>query len=201
MGPVHAKYIEPNVTQCKERKPMIIRTMPVGPLQANCYIVGCEETRHAAVIDPGGDADKILLALAGDKLTLKTIINTHGHFDHVSANKALKKASGAELMIHPLDAPMLSQLVALKKRHAAIICLGAVIRGATPHFDYVSAEVSKGVAMASLETGLPIIFGVLTTDSLEQAIERAGSKGGNKGWDAAIAAVEMANLMDVVEKI
>jgi 6,7-dimethyl-8-ribityllumazine synthase len=99
------------------------------------------------------------------------------------------------------EIPLMARQLALKKRHDAIICLGAVIRGATPHFDYVSAEVSKGVAMVSLETGLPIIFGVLTTDSLEQAIERAGSKGGNKGWDAAIAAVEMANLMDVVEKI
>ncbi|KJS30551.1 MAG: 6,7-dimethyl-8-ribityllumazine synthase [Desulfatitalea sp. BRH_c12] len=99
------------------------------------------------------------------------------------------------------EIPLMARQLALKKRHDAIICLGAVIRGATPHFDYVSAEVSKGVAMVSLETGLPIIFGVLTTDSLEQAIERAGSKGGNKGWDAAIAAVEMANLMDAVEKI
>ncbi|MCJ8499244.1 MBL fold metallo-hydrolase [Desulfatitalea alkaliphila] len=89
---------------------MIIRAMQVGPLQANCYIVGCEETRHAAVIDPGGDADKILLALANDRLTLKAIINTHGHFDHVSANKALKEASGAELMIHPDDAAMLPHL-------------------------------------------------------------------------------------------
>lgn len=89
---------------------MIIRAMPVGPLQANCFIIGCEQTRHAAVIDPGGDADRILLALAKDKLTLKTIINTHGHFDHVSANKQLKKSTGAELMIHAKDAPMLSQL-------------------------------------------------------------------------------------------
>lgn len=88
---------------------MIIRTMPVGPLQANCFIVGCRETRHAAVIDPGGDADKILLALAKDQLTLKVIINTHGHFDHVSGNKAVKNASSAELMIHPQDAPMLGK--------------------------------------------------------------------------------------------
>ncbi|RJQ70196.1 MAG: 6,7-dimethyl-8-ribityllumazine synthase [Desulfobacteraceae bacterium] len=99
------------------------------------------------------------------------------------------------------EIPLMARKLALKKHHDAVICLGAVIRGATPHFDYVSAEVSKGIAMASMETGMPIIFGVLTTDSLEQAIERAGSKAGNKGWDAALAAVEMANLMGVVEKI
>lgn len=99
------------------------------------------------------------------------------------------------------EIPLLAQKLAGKKKHDAIICLGAVIRGATPHFDYVSAEVSKGVAAAGMESGTPIIFGVLTTDTLEQAIERAGSKSGNKGWDSALAAVEMANLMDVVEKI
>jgi 6,7-dimethyl-8-ribityllumazine synthase len=76
----------------------------------------------------------------------------------------------------------------------AIICLGAVIRGSTPHFDYVSAEVSKGVAAVSMEAGIPVTFGVLTTDTLEQAIERAGTKAGNKGFDAAMAAIEMANL-------
>jgi len=99
------------------------------------------------------------------------------------------------------EIPLLAQKLANKKKHDAVICLGAVIRGATPHFDYVSAEVSKGVAAAGMESGIPIIFGVLTTDTLEQAIERAGSKSGNKGWDAALAAVEMANLMGVVEKI
>ena len=76
----------------------------------------------------------------------------------------------------------------------AIICLGAVIRGATPHFDYVSSEVAKGIAAVSLESSIPVTFGVLTTDNLEQAIERAGSKSGNKGWDAAMAAMEMASL-------
>jgi glyoxylase-like metal-dependent hydrolase (beta-lactamase superfamily II) len=84
--------------------------MPVGPLQANCYIVGCEQSHQAAVIDPGGDADRILMALAKEKLTLSVIINTHGHFDHVGANKPLKDATGADLMIHPLDAPMLEHL-------------------------------------------------------------------------------------------
>ena len=99
------------------------------------------------------------------------------------------------------EIPLLAQKLAAKKRHDAIICLGAVIRGATPHFDYVSAEVSKGVAAAGMQAGIPIIFGVLTTDTLEQAIERAGSKAGNKGWDCALAAVEMANLMGAVEKL
>ncbi len=99
------------------------------------------------------------------------------------------------------EIPVVAKKLAAKKRHDAIVCLGAVIRGATPHFDYVSAEVSKGVAAAGMESDMPIIFGVLTTDTLEQAIERAGSKAGNKGWDSALAAVEMANLMGAVEKI
>jgi len=99
------------------------------------------------------------------------------------------------------EIPLVALKIAARQKHDAVICLGAVIRGATPHFDYVSAEVSKGVAAASMETGMPIIFGVLTTDTLEQAIERAGSKSGNKGWDSALAAVEMANLMGAVEKI
>ncbi len=84
--------------------------------------------------------------------------------------------------------------MAKSKKYNAIICLGAVIRGGTPHFDYISAEVSKGVAQVGLESGLPVIFGVLTTDTIEQALERAGTKAGNKGWDAAISAIEMVNL-------
>ncbi len=92
------------------------------------------------------------------------------------------------------EIPYVAKKVAQKKAHNAVICLGAVIRGATPHFEYVSSEVAKGVASSAMETGLPIIFGVITTDSIEQAIERAGSKSGNKGWDAAMAAIEMANL-------
>jgi glyoxylase-like metal-dependent hydrolase (beta-lactamase superfamily II) len=84
--------------------------MALGPIQANCYIVGCDESREAVVIDPGAEADRILMALASMNLTLKYIINTHGHFDHVGANKRLKKATEAEILIHHLDAPMLEQL-------------------------------------------------------------------------------------------
>ncbi len=87
---------------------MIIRSMPLGPLQANCFVVGCEETHQAAAIDPGGDADRILSVLEKDNLTLAAIINTHGHFDHVGANMTLKQATHAQLMIHRLDAPMLA---------------------------------------------------------------------------------------------
>jgi len=90
---------------------MIIEALPVGPIQANCYVVGCEETREAAVIDPGAEADRILQALARHRLTVKLILNTHGHFDHVGANAALKAATGAELCIHAQDAPMLADLV------------------------------------------------------------------------------------------
>jgi 6,7-dimethyl-8-ribityllumazine synthase len=93
------------------------------------------------------------------------------------------------------EIPLAAQSAARSKKYHAVICLGAVIRGATPHFEYVSAEVSKGVAAVGLESGLPVVFGVLTTDTIEQAIERAGTKSGNKGWDAALSAIEMANLI------
>jgi len=96
------------------------------------------------------------------------------------------------------EIPLVAQKMAKTGRFDAIICLGAVIRGATPHFDYVSAEVSKGVASVGLETGIPIIFGVLTTDSIEQAIERAGTKAGNKGFESAMAAIEMVNLLEEI---
>lgn len=93
------------------------------------------------------------------------------------------------------EIPLIAQRLALSKKYDAVIALGAVIRGATPHFDYVASEVAKGVANASLKSEVPIIFGVLTTDTIEQAIERAGTKAGNKGFEAATAAIEMANLI------
>ncbi|MDF2945205.1 MAG: 6,7-dimethyl-8-ribityllumazine synthase [Herbinix sp.] len=93
------------------------------------------------------------------------------------------------------EIPLAAKKMAKTKKYDGVICLGAVIRGSTPHFDYVASEVSKGIAHVSLETEVPIIFGVLTTDTIEQAIERAGTKAGNKGYDAAMTAIEMANIL------
>lgn len=93
------------------------------------------------------------------------------------------------------EIPIVAKKLAASKKYDAVITLGTVIRGSTPHFDYVCSEVSKGVAAINMQDGIPVIFGVITTDTIEQAIERAGTKAGNKGWDAATAAIEMANLM------
>jgi 6,7-dimethyl-8-ribityllumazine synthase len=93
------------------------------------------------------------------------------------------------------EIPLVARKMIARQSYDAVICLGAVIRGATPHFDYVAAEVSKGVARVSMETGVPVSFGIITADTLEQAIERAGTKAGNKGWSAAVTAIEMANLL------
>lgn len=93
------------------------------------------------------------------------------------------------------EIPLVASKLAASRKYDAVICLGAVIRGATPHFEYVSSEVTKGVAKVGLDSGIPTIFGVITADTIEQAIERAGTKAGNKGWDAAVTAIEMANLM------
>ena len=92
------------------------------------------------------------------------------------------------------EIPAVARKLAETKRYEAVICLGAVIRGSTPHFEYISAEVSKGIAQVALQSGIPVIFGVITADTIEQAIERAGTKSGNKGWDAALSAIEMVNL-------
>jgi len=97
------------------------------------------------------------------------------------------------------EIPLIAKKLAESKRYDAVITLGAVIRGSTPHFDYVASEAAKGVAAVALQSGVPTIFGVLTTDTIEQAIERAGTKAGNKGWEAAVTAIEMANLQRSLE--
>ena len=117
-------------------------------------------------------------------------LNRHGSTDeHV----VLVKVPGA------FETPLAARKMAESGQYDAVICLGAVIRGATPHFDYVASEVSKGIANVALESRVPVTFGVLTTDNLEQAIERAGSKSGNKGYEAAMAAIEMVNLFKELE--
>lgn len=96
------------------------------------------------------------------------------------------------------EIPLVAQKLAKSKKYDAVICLAALIRGGTPHFDYIAAEVTKGIAKVGLDTGLPVIYGVITTDTLEQAIERSGTKAGNKGFDAAMSAIEMANLLRAI---
>ena len=118
-------------------------------------------------------------------------LTRHGAED---ADITLVKVPGA------FEIPFTAKKLAAGGGFDAVICLGAVIRGATPHFDYVAAEMSKGIAQVGLEGSVPVTFGVLTTDDLEQAIERAGSKAGNKGWDAAMAAMEMVNLNRVLDQ-
>ncbi len=98
------------------------------------------------------------------------------------------------------EIPLVAKKLAETKRYDAVICLGAVIRGGTPHFEYIAAEVTKGIARVSLETGLPVVYGIITADTLEQAIERAGTKMGNKGFEAATTAIEMANLVKNIGK-
>lgn len=119
---------------------------------------------------------------------------------------ALKRHGAAEENIEVawvpggFELPLVAAKMAESGRYDAVICLGAIIRGATPHFEYVAAEVAKGIAQVSLKTGLPVIYGVVTADTIEQAVERAGTKAGNRGADAAQAAIEMANLMRELPK-
>jgi len=118
----------------------------------------------------------------------------------------LRRHGAADEKIHVVwvpgsfEIPAVAQRLAASKRYDAIICLGAVIRGATPHFEYIAAEVTKGIAQVGLATGVPTIYGVLTPDNLEQALERAGTKAGNKGWQAALSAIEMADLFARLEQ-
>lgn len=118
-----------------------------------------------------------------------------GAMDALKRHGADEKAIDVAWSPGSFEIPLIAKKMAKSGKYNAIICLGAVIRGATPHFDYVAAEVSKGIANVMLESEVPIAFGVLTTDSIEQAIERAGTKSGNKGFDAAMSAIEMANLV------
>lgn len=118
-----------------------------------------------------------------------------GVFDCLKRNGALDKDIQAFRVPGSFEVPLMASHLAKSGKYDAIVCVGAVIRGATPHFDFISSEMTKGIAQAMLDSGMPVSYGVITTDTLEQAIERAGSKAGNKGFDAALAAIEMANLL------
>lgn len=118
-----------------------------------------------------------------------------GAIDGLKRHGALEEDIEVAWVPGAFEIPLVAKKMAKSNKYDAVICLGAVIKGSTPHFDYVCAEVSKGVATVGLNSEIPVVFGVLTTDSIEQAIERAGTKAGNKGYDSAVTAIEMANLL------
>ena len=123
-----------------------------------------------------------------------------GALDALTRNGADGKDLSVVKVPGAFEIPLAAKKMANSGTYDAVICLGCVIRGATPHFEYISAEVAKGIAKVSLESGIPVSFGVITADNLEQAIERAGTKSGNKGWDAALSAIEMINLFKTMEE-
>ncbi|MGK9367614.1 6,7-dimethyl-8-ribityllumazine synthase [Melioribacter sp. Ez-97] len=127
-----------------------------------------------------------------NELVSKQLLN--GALDCLIRHKADESNIQVYWVPGSFEIPLTAQKLAQSKKYDAVICLGAVIRGGTPHFEYVASEVSKGIANVSLNSGLPVIFGIITADSMEQALERAGVKAGNKGWDAALSAIEMADL-------
>ncbi|OPX32638.1 6,7-dimethyl-8-ribityllumazine synthase [candidate division KSB1 bacterium 4484_188] len=122
-----------------------------------------------------------------------------GALDCLNRHKAAEKNITIFWVPGSFEIPLIAKKLSDSGDYQAVICLGAVIRGATPHFDFIASEVAKGVAQASLQSGVPVIFGIITSDTIEQAIERAGTKAGNKGWDAALSAIEMADLIKKIE--
>ncbi len=119
-----------------------------------------------------------------------------GALDSLKRHEAADENIDVAWVPGSFEIPVAASRLAKSGKYDAVICLGAVIRGNTPHFDYVAAEVSKGIARIALDTGVPVAFGIITADTLEQAVDRAGAKAGNKGWQAALSAIEMSNLMD-----
>ena len=125
----------------------------------------------------------------------------HGAVDALVRHDVEPQAIEVVWVPGSFEIPLVAKRLAESRRYHAVICLGAVIRGATPHFDYVAAEVSKGIAQVALQTNVPVVFGVLTTDTIEQAVERAGTKMGNKGAEAALVAIEMANVLAELDRL
>ena len=151
---------------------------------------------HEAKLIAEGKKFALVVSRFNDFITEKLL---SGSLDALVRSGAKEKDIEVVRVPGAFEIPLVALKMARTKRFDAVICLGAVIRGSTPHFDYVSAEVSKGVAMAGMETEVPVIFGVITTDTIEQAIERAGTKAGNKGAEAAASTIEMVNLLSSID--
>lgn len=142
-------------------------------------------------LDAKGHKYAIIVSRFNDFITSKLLL---GALDCLKRHGAAEENIAIYRTPGSFELPLLAKKAALGKKYDAVICLGAVIKGATDHYQFVASETAKGIAHASMETGVPIIFGVLTTDSIEQAIERAGTKQGNKGFDSALTAIELVNL-------
>ena len=154
-------------------------------------------TRYEGVLVGKGLRFAVVISRFNDFITSKLL---DGCQDALLRHEVDEKNIDVFWVPGAFEIPLIAQKAANTGRYDAVICLGAVIRGATPHFDYIAAEVSKGIANIGLATGKPVIFGVLTTDTIEQAIERAGTKMGNEGANAALAGIEMANLINNIAK-
>lgn len=148
-------------------------------------------TVREGLLDGAAKRFGIIASRFNDMITRKLI---EGAMDCLLRHNVAEEAVTIVWVPGAFEIPLAAQKLAQSKNFDAIICLGAVIRGGTPHFDYIAAEVTKGIATVALQQNMPIIMGVLTTDTIEQAVERAGTKSGNKGWDAALSAIEMADL-------
>ncbi len=150
------------------------------------------KTTQASLVVKKGKRFGIIASRFNDFIT-KDLVN--GCLDTLLRHGARDEDVAVTWVPGAFEIPLLAQKLAKSKSVDAVICLGAVIRGSTPHFEYIASEAAKGIAKVSLDTGLPVIFGIITADTIEQAIERAGTKDGNKGRDAALNAIEMANLL------
>jgi 6,7-dimethyl-8-ribityllumazine synthase len=144
-----------------------------------------------------GQKHAIVISRFNELLTSKLL---EGALDCLARHGVAEKDIVVNYVPGSFEIPYAAQKLAMSKKHHAVICLGALIRGDTPHFEYIAAEAAKGIAKISLDTQLPVIFGIVTADTLDQAIERAGTKAGNKGWDAALSAIEMIDLYKQIEK-
>jgi len=142
-------------------------------------------------LDAKGKSFAIVVSLFNEFITQKLL---EGALDCLVRNSADEKNITVVWVPGAFEIPLMAQKLTKSRKFSAVICLGAIIRGETPHFEFISNQVAANIGKVALESDVPVIFGVITTENLEQAIERAGSKAGNKGWEAALAAIEMANL-------